>query len=214
MPTPVLTKEFSAFQDSCFPECQPRDKPLFSRESDTLSRGISPVDPISAWPTYLLMLTYRRGWESLAPFELSMNKNNSASQAWNDFEEILALVRQWNEWGVIWSFVRQMHILTTWTWPFSSLATLGTSSAPLERKDLKMRQILLTFVKISWYFLVLEHAFCGFKLCQVLKEQAWVFYVWCLFEAEFWAWKFHSQNNSAVSLNKKRTGIELCFLKK
>lgn len=86
MPTLVLTKEFSAFQDSCFPECQPWGKPLFSRELDTLSRGISPVGPISAWPVYLLMPTCGRGWESLAPFELSMNKNNSASQAWNDFE--------------------------------------------------------------------------------------------------------------------------------
>lgn len=32
------------------------------------------------------MLSCGRGWESLAPFELSMNKNNSTSQAWNDFE--------------------------------------------------------------------------------------------------------------------------------
>lgn len=85
-PTPVPTKEFSAFQDSCFPECQLWGKPLFSRESDTLPGGISPIGPISAWPTYLLMLTCGRGWESLALFELSMNKNNSASQAWNDFE--------------------------------------------------------------------------------------------------------------------------------
>lgn len=47
-PTPVPTKEFSAFQDSWFPECQLWGKPLFSRESDTLSRGTSPVGPISA----------------------------------------------------------------------------------------------------------------------------------------------------------------------
>lgn len=86
MPTLVLTKEFSAFQGSCFPGCQPRGKPLFSSKLDALSRGISPVGPISAWPAYLLVLTCGRGWKSLAPFELSMNKNNSSSQAWNDFE--------------------------------------------------------------------------------------------------------------------------------
>lgn len=100
----VLTKEFSAFPNSCFPGCQPWDEPFISREPDLLSIGISLFVPISAWPACLLMFTFRRGWESLAPFELAMNKNNLASQAGDDFEGNPGIFQAIKWMGCYWVF--------------------------------------------------------------------------------------------------------------
>lgn len=163
----VIKKTFPAFQDSCFPGCQPWGTHSCSKELDTLSRGIYPVGPTSAWPTYLLILACAKGWESLSPFELNMNKSNSTSQAWHYFEwnHDISQTMKWI--GFTWSSVQPIYISSTWTWPFY----LGTYPVLWSKKGFNKGEVNLAdpSKKKSWYLLALDCAFRDFKLSKILK---------------------------------------------
>lgn len=128
--------------------------------------------------------------------------------------EILALFRQWNEWVVIWSFVQQMHVFTTWTWHFSRLFRHVPCST--RKEGLKGEVGIADFSKNFLIFLNrnIRACFLWFQTFSDFEEAGLSILYLVSFSASVWAWKFHSQNNSAVSENKKRTSIELCLLKK